>query len=317
MGNIPYSEAAGDNAAPKFDNQVEVYAALQTLLSSAITDLDGAGSGPGAFDLVYNGDKAKWKQAAYTLKARYYMHTAEADARYVRECGVPERDHGGEQRDRELGERLQGVPRVGDVGAEHLVPVPDGVGLRAGSRGRGAPRGPHEGAERSTSRRLLLPNEAGGYGGLDVNSATPANQISALNLDPEYRQPLLTWAENQLILAEAKFQTGGGAAAAAPHVNAVRQAVGLAPLAVGQVTLQSIMEEKYVALFQNVEAWSDYRRTCFPVLDPALSAAAIPGRVYYGQAEENANPNTPTVAAQDAANGGRNLTIHGLRPSVI
>ena len=152
----------------------------------------------------------------------------------------------------------------------------------------------------------FLPNEAGGYGGLDVNTSTPANQISALNLEPEYRQPLLTWAENQLILAEAKFQTGGGAAAAAPHVNAVRQAVGLAPLAVGEVTLQSIMEEKYVALFQNVEAWSDYRRTCFPVLDPALTATAVPGRVYYGQAEENANPNTPTVAEQDAANGGRN-----------
>ena len=89
-------------------------------------------------------------------------------------------------------------------------------------------------------------------------------------------------------------------------MNAVRQAVGLAPLAVGEVTLQSIMEEKYVALFQNVEAWSDYRRTCFPVLDPAGAAAEIPGRVYYGQAEENANPNTPTVAEQDAANGGRN-----------
>jgi len=55
-----------------------------------------------------------------------------------------------------------------------------------------------------------------------------------------------------------------------------------------------------------VEAWSDYRRTCFPVLDPAGSAVEIPGRVYYGQAEENANPNTPTVAEQDAANGGRN-----------
>jgi hypothetical protein len=89
-------------------------------------------------------------------------------------------------------------------------------------------------------------------------------------------------------------------------VNAVRQAVGLPALAPAQVTLQTIMEEKYIALFQNVEVWSDYRRTCFPVLDPAGSATEIPGRVYYGQAEENANPNTPTVAQQDGANGGRN-----------
>ena len=38
-GNIPYSEAAGTNGSPKFGNQLEVYAALQTLLSSAITVL--------------------------------------------------------------------------------------------------------------------------------------------------------------------------------------------------------------------------------------------------------------------------------------
>ena len=305
-GNIPYSEAAGDNAAPKFDNQLEVYAALQTLLTNAIADLDGAGNGPGAFDLVYGGDRTKWKQAAYTLKARYYMHTAEGPTKgtfvsAAYQNAITAANNGIASAAGDFTAFHSSATSERNIWYQFLTASGFGQDLVAGARlvdlmeQRNDPRLPV----------YFLPNAAGGYGGLDVNSATPGNQISALNLEPDYRQPLLTWAENQLILAEAKFQTSG-AAAAAPHVNAVRQAVGLPALAAGQVTLQSIMEEKYVALFQNVEVWSDYRRTCFPVLDPAGSATEIPARVYYGQAEENANPNTPTVAQQDATNGGRN-----------
>ena len=306
-GNIPYSEAASDNAAPKFDNQLEVYAALQTVLTSAIADLDGAGSGPGAFDLVYGGDKAKWKQAAYTLKARYYLHTAEGPTKgtfvsAAYQSAITAANNGIASAANDFKAFHSSATSERNIWYQFLTASGFGQDLVAGARlvdlmkTRNDPR----------LSAYFLPNAGGGFGGLDVNSTTPAAQISPLNLEAEYRQPLITWAENQLSLAAAKFQTGGGAAAAAPHVNAVRQAAGLAPLAVGQVTLQSIMEEKYIVLFQNVEVWSDYRRTCFPVLDPAGAAAVIPGRVYYGQAEENANPNTPTVAEQDATNGGRN-----------
>jgi hypothetical protein len=306
-GNIPYSEAASDNPSPKFDNQLEVYAALQTLLTSAIADLDGAGTGPGAFDLVYGGDMAKWKQAAYTLKARYYMHTAEGPTKgtfvsAAYQNAITAANNGIASAANDFTAYHGAATSERNIWYQFLTASGFGQDLVAGARlvdlmkARNDPR----------LSTYFVPNEAGGFGGLDVNSATPANQVSALNLQPEYRQPLITWAENQLILAEAKFQTGGGAAAALPHVNAVRQAAGLAPLSAAQVTLQSIMEEKYIALFQNVEAWSDYRRTCFPVLDPAGTATEVPGRVYYGQAEENANPNTPTVTQQDASNGGRN-----------
>ena len=56
-------------------------------------------------------------------------------------------------------------------------------------------------------------------------------------------------------------------------------------------------------MFQNIEAWNDYKRTCIPRLDPSGNRTAIPGRLYYGQAEANANPNVPSVASQ-SANGG-------------
>ena len=32
------------------------------------------------------------------------------------------------------------------------------------------------------------------------------------------------------------------------------------------------MEEKYVTLFLNIEAWNDYKRTCLPALAPAPTA---------------------------------------------
>jgi hypothetical protein len=53
------------------------------------------------------------------------------------------------------------------------------------------------------------------------------------------------------------------------------------------------MTEKYIAMFQNIEVWADYRRTCVPTLTPAVAGSGIPGRMYYGQDERNANPNIP------------------------
>jgi len=76
-GDVPYREAAGATATPHLDPQAQVYSDLQTLLSTAITNLGGTGPGPGPLDLVYGGITSKWIDAAYTLKARLYMHTAE------------------------------------------------------------------------------------------------------------------------------------------------------------------------------------------------------------------------------------------------
>ncbi|MDQ6717373.1 MAG: SusD/RagB family nutrient-binding outer membrane lipoprotein, partial [Gemmatimonadota bacterium] len=77
-GDIPYSEAVGTSATPKLDKQMDIYASIETLLGSAITDLTaGVGAGPGSADLVYGGNAAKWIAFAHTLRARYYLHQAE------------------------------------------------------------------------------------------------------------------------------------------------------------------------------------------------------------------------------------------------
>jgi hypothetical protein len=113
-----------------------------------------------------------------------------------------------------------------------------------------------------------------------------------------FRQPLITWAENQLIIAEAQFRLGN-TAAALTATNAVRTAVGLPALTA--VTLNDIAEEKYVALFQNIEAYNDWKRNCWPRLTPGgannTSAAAVPARPPYALSERQANPNVPAPNA--------------------
>ena len=119
---------------------------------------------------------------------------------------------------------------------------------------------------------------------------------------PGFDQPLITWEENQLIIAEAAYQTNDPTTAATA-LNAVRGANGLSSISPsGGALLHEIMIEKWIALFQNIESYSDYRRTCVPNLAPAGDADAIPGRVLYAFTERNTNPNVPDPSAQPLRN---------------
>ena len=56
-------------------------------------------------------------------------------------------------------------------------------------------------------------------------------------------------------------------------------------------------------MFQNPEAWNDYKRTCLPVLKPARGRTRIPGRIFYGATEEQTNPNTPASGGPEPVLG--------------
>jgi len=295
-GDIPYREAAGDVAKPHFDPQLQVYDDVEAKLDQAITDLAGAGPGPGANDFVYGGDVAKWTAAARTLKARYFLHQVEArgtskyqDAITAATSGIA--THAGDFKtfhttatfERNVWYQFQVNSGFGDdiVAGATLVNI-----MNAQSDPR---RSQYFGK---------TPN--GQYGGVDVNGGIGANGISGLKGvrdDPGFSQPVVTSDENSLILAEANLALHG-AAAAQPFLDQERSSNGLSSI---PAAMQSIMTEKYVALFQNIEVWNDYKRTCIPALQPFSNPSfgnQIPGRLYYGSAEENTNPNTPTAAAQ-------------------
>ncbi len=297
-GAVPYDDAATDNTKPSFTSQLQVYSELLTLLDGAIADLAGAGSGPGAFDLIYGGDKTKWAQAAHTLKARIYLRRVEklGNAQYASALteanlgiSAPANDfktaHSSATSERNMWAQFQ----VSSFGADLVA----GAVLANLMIAQTDPRLPE----------YFGKNPSGGYGGYDVTTgSTPLAQISPIlgsgrTDNSSFRQPIITYDENQLIKAEASVQTGDvpGAAIA---LNAVRARFGKGPIAAP--TLTDIMNEKYILTFQNLEAWSDYRRTCIPALKPATGKLVIPARLYYGSTEAQTNPNTPSFTDQQA-----------------
>ena len=305
-GNIPYREAAKDNPTPAFDPQLQVYADLQALLSQAITDINGAGAGPGITDLVYGhlsaaAQKTAWIQAAHTLKARLYLHTVESSANknavYTNVLAEANQGinsatndwktlHGTATSERNLWAQFQ-ISSFGNdlVAGSVLVNI---------MKTDADPRLPE----------YFGRNPLGDYGGWDVTTkTTPVNQISpiqgsARTNNSTFRQPIMTYEENLLIIAEAQFQLGN-TGAALTALNTVRDLHGKTAKTLAQLTLNDIMTEKYILNYQNPEAWNDYKRTCLPVLHPAKDKTVIPGRIYYGETEEQTNPdNTPPSSAQ-------------------
>jgi hypothetical protein len=349
-GDIPYREAADStNETPAFDPQLQVYADVLAQLDSAILFLAAVPGAPNVgppadnAELVYvdrGGDGAAlaqvYTQVAHSLKARYYMHLAEVDpANYALALAevplginTPANDmlwyH--DQTPSGINVWWQFMSARGDIGPGAALieilkrRIATGVedAARLNFYFTPAVAGGTEFFGFRPGGAVNLQTAPGVYNGNGVPGSDPPAYSGFtfidFNVDPgDMRMPVITYAETQLIGAEAAFQTGGQGAAQ-PFLDAARanRSFGargttpnvFAPLAPVPATLENIMEEKYVTLFLNVEAWNDYKRTCLPALAPAPATLAstvpraepIPGRLPYGITEINANPNTPNVS---------------------
>jgi starch-binding outer membrane protein, SusD/RagB family len=322
-GDIPYREADqyGTVSAPKLDPQQQVYADLQTLLDNAIGLVGGAGDGPLTADLVYANNMLRWRRAAYTLKARYHLHTAERLGAPAYSAALAAALQGINEAPTSVSMAINGAA-PGDFRSAHGATLETGntwaqflrarQDIVAGDRLIGILN-----ARGNDPRReaYFMPNGAGNFVGATqlgveaFGTASLVNNPAGTNrMAYDYRQPLITWSENQLIIAEAKFQLGDPTAI--DHLNAVRTSVGLAALP-GPITLADIMTEKYIVMFQNIEAWNDFKRTCIPLLAPPGNPqlSQVPGRIPYGQAERLNNPNVPLPSAYPTGTTGS----HALR----
>jgi starch-binding outer membrane protein, SusD/RagB family len=294
-GGVPYSQAADTTfPTPMLDPQDQVYAALQATLDEAIASMNATspgGSPPGIEDLVYGGDLAKWTALAHTLKARYYLHTAE-------QVGAPAYAAA-------LAEAGSGIADPsGDYLAYHSsASTESNLYFQFTTQWRdylSAGKALLDLLQNTGDTRLAEyfdPNGSGDFVGADPGDdiAVSPSPLSSIRLDPSFAQPLATWAENQLIIAEAAHQTGDDGTART-SLDAVRADAGLGPIGggvTGPALLQAIMTEKYIRLFQNPETWSDYRRTCLPALVPAPGSTFIPARFVYPLSERNANTSIP------------------------
>ncbi|HEY9516716.1 MAG TPA: SusD/RagB family nutrient-binding outer membrane lipoprotein [Gemmatimonadaceae bacterium] len=297
-GDIPYSQAVSDTTLqPALDPQQDVYAAIQARLDTAIIYMQCAAStcvGPTSADLFYGGDVAAWTELAHTLKARYYMHVAERDpGAYA--LALAQTDSGISTPDNDLRSYHSTDPNEWNLWYQFMVIQ------RAGYTSAGAFM---VNLLKSTNdprlEQYYAPNSQGEIVGVPPGGGTAeASSVSDVRLAQDFRQPMVTFAENQLIRAEAALN-GGDAGTAVAAYNAERTAAGV-PTA-GSVTLEDIITEKYIALFQQLEPWNDYKRTCLPDITPA-QPRGVPGRLLYPlSAERNANPNIPAPSSQPVRN---------------
>ena len=313
-GDIPYREAVTlEVATPRLDPQEQIYSDIQALLDEAITQLHGGPTAPLPQDLIYNGDPARWQRAARTLKARYLLHMAPRVGDQAYQNALTQARQGINEPPADVQQAIHGQA-PGDFRAWAGTTTDDGnvwslfndarTDLAANERFIGVL------SQRNDPRlaQYFSAADDGQYRSAD-RFGLGAGPWSLLNRTTRvartFRQPLITWSETQLIIAEAELRLGN-ANGALTAVNAVRRALGMDPLA-GPITIEQIMVEKWIAQFQNLDVYSDWRRTCFPRLspggtDPAAPAAAIPGRYPYGSAERLHNPHVSPPSAAPAKN---------------
>lgn len=316
-GDVPYSQALVVGAPAALDKQADVYTAVQATLDRAIAQLNsGKGSGPSAADLLYRGNATLWVAAANTLKARFFLHTAEAKGSAA--DGTPAFNAAAYQS--ALAAAQKGISAAANdlrtyqstATTEQNLWYQFTVLARAGYI---SPSDYFVNLLTARSDPRLTVYFAPGSGTTQIIGAPTSNgvasNVATLNGgagrpgSPDYAQPLVTYAENQLIIAEAQYRLGNAAAALTAY-NAERTSAKLATLTAlpaGAAGLNEIMTEKYIALFQNPEIWSDYRRTCLPVRTPVAGAdGLIPGRFTYPLSERGTNPNIPQISDQPVRN---------------
>lgn len=302
-GDIPYSEAVNpDIEHPKYDKQSFVRDQVLDLIDSAIEDLNaGQAFFDGALDFTFGGDKDKWIAAAHTLKARIHLNWAEVDqARYQQALAearmgiASDADNWKTRHSETSGEenlwwqfetRRFGYVRCGfffiDLLKSHNDPR---LQIYIGLDQNGEYTGSHPG-ENNDAASFLNPETFGAA---------------------DWDMDLVTWYENQFIIAECLYATGDEAGALNTLNNVIQPGLeakwGLEPNTLprysdltGVDLLEAIMLEKYIAMFLNVQIWSDWKRTAFPILPETPLGRRIPRRMLYPQDEINTNPNVKVL----------------------
>ena len=335
MGDVPYSEAVNDAVEdPVFDSQLEVLAAVTTLLDGAISDLGSASSRPESYDIYYDGDKDKWLAAAYTLKARYALIQSNYSAALTAAnmgisssaddmIFIPRGDAAVSEGDKNLFNAILSGSRTGDLGnnGSYLLELLNDT--------------------TSAYRGNAKTNETARHNYYKIDETSGEGNLGVIErFEP---MPMVTYSENQLIKAEAAARTGADGLG---HLNDYRawlasggrlnatfnsdttiqyDAYVSADFASGGMEnsdgvsaetalLREIIEERYVSGFGTYMPFNDHRRlrgdgetdliVPFP-LNPGGSAHVE--RVPYAQDELTSNSNMtedPGLYAKTKVNGG-------------
>jgi hypothetical protein len=286
FGDVPYTSAnqGTENLNPCYDNMEDLYDThIIGLIDEAIADFAkplpvGSPLATVQNDYIYAGNIAKWTRAAHAVKARYYLHLSAKDATLLDDAAAEAQlafiDN---SEDLQLVyEDLNQNPWFGFLGnatakimqpSAFLVNLMNGTGYYAGVSD---PRLPIY---------MTKPAAAPAYIGLRAGATynTEGANVNATITNWHFRAiapiQFVTYAEMQFIIAEALYNTNRPESYAAYNrgVAASLAKVGVADptpyltnpeIAVGETNLAmaDIMLQKYLALYLQIETWTDMRR---------------------------------------------------------
>lgn len=309
-GDVPFSKGFQGiaNVTPTYDSQESVYGQIQTLLDNAIADIaKNSTTVPSGDDFYYTGDMGKWKKAAYTLKARYYMHLTKAPghtAAAQAQLALTALQNGMASNDDDMK-----MPFAGGAGAENpwqqnFLPGSTLVLASTFVDGFEARKDPRK------SKMVAPAIETGLYTGRvigsdDIGSLESYSLGGTFYASTSSNNYIVTYSEALFLKAEATFIISGATAAQPVYMLAVKShmsKLGIADAVAdnyltsrGTLTsanaMKLIIEEKVVANFLSMENYTDWRRTGFPALTKVKNALSdIPRRVLYPQSEMTSNP---------------------------
>lgn len=293
-GDVPLTEAfkSPEVLYPSYDSQESIYTFMQAYLDQAITEIgqtNPATLKPGIDDLIYGGTMSKWKETAYFLKARLFMHltkkgavTAANNALTAIANGfTPGTDYQLIFSDKNpnpwhvtVSGRISGSAIFTIAPAQRFLNATTGVTYP----GLFDPR-----IDRLVTKSGASPIYTGlnnGGGNTGVNNT----DLRDVTFYAQKTSPLVigSYAEQKLMEAEARFLVNGGTTSSKGSTQAAYDAykagitanltkLGIAnptaysshpqvDVGAANLTLELIMRERQVVLFLNPEAWTDMRR---------------------------------------------------------
>ncbi|MEM6646886.1 MAG: SusD/RagB family nutrient-binding outer membrane lipoprotein [Bacteroidota bacterium] len=338
-GDIPYSEAGKGFtegiSQPAYDRQEDIYADMLARLEAAAAALNGANGSFGSGDLIYQGDADKWKKLANSLMLRLGMRLVKVDPGAAQSWAqkavaggmmtsnddiamVSHNDPSGWRNG--IGEVFEadGNPRLSATFVDWMArsndPRLDIIGLRAAGAGAvGLPNGRTTGATDAVFGIENDPSWVSCDSGADpcgMDVYMRVNPMITGTTDPMF---FMTYAEVELLTAEAVQRSYVSGSAAQHYENGVRAAMGQLALYDANAgisaadmdayladnpyngTLEQINNQIWGATFLNeYESYANWRRTGFPNLTPINfpgneSNGQIPRRLRYPTGESVAN----------------------------
>ena len=321
FGDIPYSEVGSFEDAA-FDSQASVFAAAQTLLSTAITQLGGVpASRKLSDDILLGGNAAAWIQVANTLKARYYLMTRQYGEAYSSaKDGINTAANSVR-----YAKAYSGFGSTNENSSLYFLIL---TGSRAGDlTSTGSFLQSLMNPSNSSSRNNTKTDESKRRDYLFLDqSGINANRLSAANAT----MPMVTYEENLMILAETGLRTVGFNEGLT-RLNALRSYLRSGSAFKGdpalsfkyddyvtadfdsggientdgktpeKALLREIIEEKYVSTFGTLVTFDDVRRIrktdndiSLPIPINGTGNTKYPERFLIAQDEINGNSNAPS-----------------------